>query len=237
MEQTITIQPIINGSANPRLTPKLFAELDKQTQAQVIWNLKVGGEFAHTFRDIDHEVFEKLPTSAHEDHPDPVENFKKVRKALQDHHNRMRVKTSNRRYELGKRIYQAQRELGFGGMIQLDADRLQGFVKEGGNWNDFNTVKVNAGIARIEAEAPRQDYGPNNPNTGYPIHKWKISPNAEYIVLEYDFINLETAARVKDFFRNYFEPYGRSMKADSIRIEEQDLGNGYFSAELVLWWD
>lgn len=238
MEQTIThIQPIINGNVNPRLTPEIFAELEPEVQAQVIWNLKVNGEFAHCFEDIDREVFIKIPTGSHEDHPDPVENFKRVKETLAKHHNYMRVKTSERRFELGQRIHAAQRELGFGGMIQMDVDRLQGFVQAGGSWNDFKVSDVNSGIRYLEAKAPRRDYGPNNPNTGRPFHNWKISPSTEYIVLEYDFLDKNQFDQVWNFYHQEFQPKARTMKADSCRFEEHDLGNGYFSAELILWWD
>lgn len=238
MEQTIThIQPIINGSVNPRLTPEIFAELTPEVQAQVIWNLKVSGEFAHCYQDIDREVFEKIPTGFHKDHPDPVENFKQIKDTLAKHHNYMRSKTRDRRFELGKKIHQAQRELGFGGFIQMDADRLQGFVHAGGNWNDFNANDVNSGIRHLEAKAPRREYGVNNPNTGQGFHTWKISPSTEYLVLEYEFLDKDQFEMVWDFYHKEFQSVARPLRADSCRFEEHDLGNGYFSAELILWWD
>jgi hypothetical protein len=237
MEQTITIQPIINGKVNPRLTPELFAELPEEVQIRVIWNLKVDGEFAHSFQDIDKEVFVKIPTGSHEDHPDHVENFKRIQDRLARHHNSMRVKTQQRRFELGQRIHQAQRELGFEGFIQMDADRLQGFVQAGGNWNDFKVSDVNAGIRHIEARVPRKVYGVNNPNTGQTFHKWKIVPSTEYIVLEFPFLNKENFEDVWNFYHVEFQSASRGMRADSCRFEEQDLGDGFFSAELILWWD
>jgi hypothetical protein len=237
MEQTITIQPIINGSVNPRLTPKLFAELNHELQARVIWNLKVTGEFAHSFQDIDREVFIKIPTTDHEDHPDPVQNFIQIKDKLARHHNYMRVKTREHRFELGKKIFQAQRELGFGGQMELDADRLQGYIFAGGSWNDFDVKKVCSGIRKLEVEIPRVDYGVNNPNTGISMHKWKVTPGRDYVVLEFDFISTDTLAKIQKFFETEFTSMSKMMQADSCRIETEDLGNGYHSGELILWWD
>lgn len=237
MEQTITIQPIINGSVNPRLTPELFAELNPELQAQVIWSLKVDGEFAHSFKDIDREVFIKIPTGDHEDHPDSVQNFIRVKDKLARHHNYMRVKTSQRRFELGIRIHQAQRELGFEGFVQMDADRLQGFVQAGGNWNEFKVSDVNAGIRHLEAKSPRKEYGVNNPNHAHPLHKWKISPSTEYIVMEFDSLDQAQFEGVWNFYHEEFQSAARRMKADSCRFEEHKHEDGLFSAELILWWD
>jgi hypothetical protein len=244
--QTQEIQPIINGSANPRLTPELFNQLDNSTKRRVIWNILVSMEFAHTYKEVDHEVFEK-PTFKvdYQDLMNEEEGtaldldalFVTVKKESEAHENRMMVKTANRRFELGKKIHAAQKELGFGGWIELDKDRMQGYIKAGGSWNDFDASKVSGAIGKLHELAPRMNYGPNNPNTGNLIHKWKSVHRTEYLVMEYEFIGPETLEEVKEFYKTHWEPIGKSVKADSIRYEVVEHGNNYFGIELIMWWD
>lgn len=244
METVNRIQPIINGSFNPRLTTELFAELNLQEQRQVIWNIMVSLGFAHSFPDVDYVVFEpcKFRIGYDELHSysaldTMVKLFVEVRKEYEAHHNKMMVKTANHRFVLGKKIHQAQKELGFGGWIELDKDRMQGYITEGGSWNDFKHSNVSAAIGKIHDLAPRKDYGPNNPNTGAIMHKWKSVHRTEYVVLEYEFVDGKDLERIKEFYKTHWEPKGRAIKADSIRTEVVDHGQGYWGIELIWWWD
>lgn len=238
------IQPIVNGSVNPNLTPELFAELDTETKRQVIWNLLVSLGFAHSFKDIDYEIFEPSEYKLSYDELQAYSSgdtinklYVEVRAQHDAHHNKMKVKTANHRYALGKKIHQAQKELGFGGWIELDKDRMQGYITEGGSWNDFKHKDVSAAIGKIHDLAPRRDYGPNNPNTGSIMHKWKSVHRTEYVVLEYEFIDSKDLERIKEFYKTHWEPKGRAIKADSIRTEVVDHGQGYWGIELIWWWD
>lgn len=242
--QAIEIQPIINGSANPRLTPELFKELDPATKRRVIWNILVSMEFAHSFKEVDPEVFEKpefkveysdLMNETNETRLDTL--FDTAREESANHRNKMLAKTSDRRFELGKKIYQAQKELGFGGMIELDVYRLKGYINACGSWNDFDCHKVSRAVGRLNSLAPKMNYGPNNPNTGNIIHKWKTVRGCEYLIMEFDFISPETLEEVKDFYSNLWDPIGCGIKADSIRYEVVEHGSNYFGIELIMWWD
>jgi hypothetical protein len=241
MEQTITIKPIINGSFNPRLTHEQFVTLDRESKIGFLWRVLVSMEFAHSLRDVDQEVFEKGDQICDYDFLQKEDTdldalFPEIRKAYEGHYNRMLVKTNQRRYILGQRFWHAQSECGMGGMIETDYARAQGYISAIGNWNDFNVTRVNAAISRVEDKCPRVDYGANNPNSGRKIHKWKVRPNGEYVVLVYDFADGETKERIEQFFRE-FESIGKGAKADSIRIEVENHGNGYFGMELYWWWD
>lgn len=238
------IKPIVNGSANPNLTLELFAELDMATKHQVIWNIVVSLEFAHCFPDVDHKVFQKsdytlkydeLQSYSSEDTLNKL--YVEVRDQYDAHYNKMKTATANHRFELGKKICQAQKELGFGGWMALDKDRMQGYISAGGSWNDFDSSKVSHAIGKIDRLAPRKDYGPNNPNTGYTEHKWKSVSGNEYVVMEYEFVNESQLNRVKEFYKTHWEPVGKSIKADSVRFEETSHGNGYHGIELIWWWD
>lgn len=236
------IQPIINGSANPRLTPELFAELDFDTKRSVVWSIIVSMGFAHCYPEVDNRVFEPHPdkdrwdiTSITPENADSL--FVEVKEAYRAHHARLINKTSELHYGLGQKIYEAQKELGFGGWVELSKHRLKGYIGACGSWNDFKAANVSAAIGRMHELAPRADYGNNNPNTGGILHKLKTVHGCEYIVMEFDFINRPTLERVKEFFKTHWEPKGRSIQADSIRFEETDHGHGYFGIELIWWWD
>lgn len=240
--QTTEIRPIINGSANPRLTPELFKNLDTVTKRSVIWNILVSMEYPHSYQDVDREVFEKPQykigyKELQNEESELDKLFDTVKNEQRKHHNLMRTRTANRRYELGKKIYETQKELGFGGMLTLDIDRLQGYIKSCGSWNGFKASEVNSVIGKLDTLAPRTDYGPNNPNTGNSMHKWKTVHGCEYVIMEFGFIDSQTLDRVKEFYKSQWEPKARSAKADSVRFEESDHGNGYFGIELIMWWD
>jgi hypothetical protein len=196
--------------------------------------------FAHCFLGVDHRCFDKLEneydySSITEENADVL--FAHMKEKFTESHNKMLAKTKDLYYELGGKIYAAQSELGFGGWIGLDAWRLKGYLAAGGSWNDFDHNKVGAAITRMDNLAPRRDNGVNNCNTGSPMHKWKTVHRCEYVVLEYEFIDAKDVERIKKFYEEHWEPKGKSVKADSVRMDVQELGNGYFSVELIWWWD
>ena len=237
-----SIKPIINGKVNPNLTNELFNELPFETKKSVVWNIMVSMGFAHCFPGIDTRCYEKFSeefkhSSIVEENVDDL--FVSVKGKFKQHHDRMLAKTKDLHYELGGKIYKAQRELGFGGFIELDAYRLKGYLSEGGSWNDFNHRSVGEAITIIDGIAPRKDYGVNNPNTGLPMHTWKTNNRCEYVVLCYDFIGKEDIERIKSFYVERWEPLGRSNKADSVRIDVEQLDDSgtYFKVELIWWWD
>jgi hypothetical protein len=247
MEQTITrnqteiVQPIINGSFNPRLTHDQFKGLDRETKIGFLWRVLVSMEFSHSLRDVDQEVFKKGEKICDYDHlqkedTDLDELFHQIKSAYDKHQSVMQTETNQRRYILGQKFWHAQSECGMGGMIETDYARAQGYISAIGNWNDFNVTKVNSAISRVEDKCPRVDYGANNPNTGIKMHKWKVTHRGEYVILSFDFVNEKAKERIEKFFPT-FESIGKSAKADSIRIEIEEHGNGYYGVELYWWWD
>lgn len=240
MEQKI--QPIINGSANPRLTPEIFQELSFESKRSVIWNIMVSMGFAHSFKGVDRRCFTKLEEEYSigqitEENADTL--FVEIRDRFNRHHERMVAKTNHLYYGLGQKIYEAQKELGFGGFIELDAYRLKGYIQACGNWNEFNSDKVGVAVARLDKQAPTTDYGPNNVNTGNIMHKWKTVHGCEYVVMEFGFVSEKDVERIREFYTNVWEPKGREIDAGSIRIEVTPVDNSktYFDVELVMWWD
>jgi|LakMenE18May11ns_1017448.scaffolds.fasta_scaffold9837201_2 hypothetical protein len=239
-EQMETIQPIINGSVNPNLTQELFNELPFDTKKSVIWNIMVSIGFAHSFPGVDPRCYEKLEekfeySSIIEE--DANDLFATMRERYKASHNRMLGKTKDLYYELGKKIHAAQKELGFGGYVQLDAYRLKGYIDAGGSWNDFNSSNVGAAVSRMDSLAPCRDYGVNNPNSGHPMHQWKVVHSCEYVILSYEFIDKKDLEKVQAFYIEHWEAKGRSIKADSVRIEINELDGNYYTVELIWWWD
>ena len=235
-----SIQPIINGSLNPNLTQELFNELPFETKKSVVWNVMVSMGFAHCFPGVDPRCYEKLEekfeySSITEENANDL--FAELRERYKAQHNRMLGKTKDLYYELGNKIYHAQKELGFGGWIGLDAWRLKGYLSAGGSWNEFDHNKVGAAITRMDNLAPRRDHGVNNPNSGHTMHQWKTVHRCDYVVLEYEFIDAKDLERIKKFYEEHWDAKGISVKADSVRMDVQEIGNGYFSVELIWWWD
>ena len=242
MQVTEEIKPIINGSANPRLTLELFKELNFEDKSQYIWSSIVSLEFAHCFPEVDSKVFEQSPNKGKWQYGDITpENadslFVEVRDAYTSHHNLMLAKTADLHFELGKKIHAAQRELGFGGIMELDKDRMQGYITAIGSWNDFKASDVSAAIAKLHKLAPRKNYGTNNPNTGALMHKWKSVHSGEYLMMEFEFVSLNELETIKEFYNSVREPKGRGIKADNIRFEVVEHGSNYFGIELIMWWD
>jgi hypothetical protein len=237
-----SIQPIINGSVNPNLTQELFNELPFDTKRGVIWNIMVSMGFAHCFPGVDPRCYEKLEekfeySSITEENANDL--FATMRERYKAQHNRMLGKTKDLYYELGGKIYHAQKELGFGGYVELDAYRLKGYLAAGGSWNDFNHGTVGAAVSRMDNLAPRRDYGVNNVNSGTPMHKWKTVHRCEYVILSYEFIDKKDLERVKTFYAEHWESKGKNIKADSVRIDIQKLDDSgtYYTVELIWWWD
>jgi hypothetical protein len=240
MEQT-AIKPIINGSHNPRLTHDQFKELDRSTKIQFLWSVLVNMEFAQGFPDIEPKVFEKPEKKyTYQDlqvvDADLDELFNVIMSDFQAHRNKMLNKSNQLRYDLGYKFWGYQADCGMGGMVETDAYRAKGYIAAIGNWNDFNHAKVGVAINRVEAQCPRQDYGVNNPNTGRNIHKWKVTHSGDYVILSYDFVDVNTKEEIEKFFP-IWQSLGKGANADSCRIEVEEQGMGFFSVELYWWWD
>lgn len=238
MEQT-AIQPIINGSFNPRLTLEDFKELPIDVKKSYIWNVMVSMEFSSSLKGVDSRVFQK-PDKQYKFPEDKTSEeldllFTEVRGEYEAHHNKMLAKTSDLHFSLGEKIYQAQRELGFGGPIEMNSCRVKGFIYAGGSWNDFDPSSVGGAMTKAEKLLPRRNYGPNNPNTGIPMHSWKVTPNCDYIILYYDFVDKNHLDAIEEFYPTW-ESLGRGAKADSIRKEVTQEGE-FYSVELIWWWD
>lgn len=235
-----TIQPIINGKVNPNLTLEIFKSLTFDRKRDVIWNIIVSMQFAHCFDGIDARCFEKKEEIFKYDQIQEEgvdEMYEKVQSQFQAIHNQMLAKTQDLHFGLGKKIYEVQKELGFGGLISLDVFRMMGYIEACGSWNDFNSKNVSRAISSLDKLAPKKDYGVNNPNTGSKMHQWKTCHGCEYVMLVWDFVDEKDLERIKSFYENDWTSKGRSCKVDSIRIEVNELGDRYFSVELIWWWD
>ena len=240
--QTLNMQPIINGSANPRITLEIFKGLEYEAKRAYIWNVIVSLGFAHCFPEVEHKVFEPSPDKDKWKHSDITpENadslFDEVKNAYTSHHTKMLAKTENLHHEYGKKIHEAQKEYGFGGVMELTKYKMQGYIQAIGSWNDYNASDVSAAVSKLHELAPRKEYGMNNPNTGQLMHKWKSVHSGEYLMMEYEFIGSKELEAIKEFYKEYWEPKGRAIKADSVRFEVVEHDNNYCGIELIMWWD
>ena len=240
--QTLNMQPIINGSANQRITLEIFKGLEYESKRSYLWNIIVSLGFAHCFPEVEHKVFEPSPDKDKWKHsditPENVDSlFDEVKHAYTSHHNKMLAKTTNLHHEYGKKIHEAQKEYGFGGVMELTIFKMQGYIQAIGSWNDYKASDVSAAVSKLHALAPRKDYGINNPNTGQLMHKWKTVHSGEYLMMEYEFIGPKELEVVKEFYESVWKSEGNKIKADSIRFEVVEHDNNYFGIELIMWWD
>jgi hypothetical protein len=185
-----------------------------------------------------YKVFTPLPAKYTNDMlvPENIDDILvNVRTEFQQRHKQLLTLTANYHYELGQQIYKARTDLGFGGFLEMDINRLKGFIQAGGSWNEFNVTLVNSALSTQDARAPRMDYGVNNPNTGYKMHTWKVT--GEYITMFFKYADEKTKDRIIEFFDQVFKPQAEIAKADSVRFEIIDYPNNHYSVELIMWWD
>lgn len=234
------LQPIINGSFNFAMTNEQVLALDYQTKVSVTWNLIVSLQFAHSFRDIDPQVYMELPAKYTYNMitPDTVDAiFVDARSMFEARHMLLKGLTNDRRFAQGISIAKAQKELSFGGFIHFKAYQVMGYLYQIGAWNNLDPKRVNAAIRQLEDAVPKFDML-NNCNNGMAKHYWTCT--GEYLTMKFDHLRgADEREKYLTFYKNHWEPQGRAVEADSIRYEliEIENGDGAFSLEFIMWWD
>ena len=240
MNTETTIQPIINGSVNPRLTRAEFLNLDSEDKVRVLWGMVCSMGYPHSHHGLHRDAFTPGPEYTYSElsEGDLDQKYDKIKTQLAHHLAENKAASWRLQRDQGMEIKRQQRLLGFGGLLEMSAPKLQGYFRETGAWNDFDPVRVNAAIAQLDEQAPRVDYGPNNPNTGAPMHKWKT--DGTYLVMEFSYVGEGDIERIKAFYKECWHVEGRAIKADSIRWEQEGVNvvwNDRYDVELILWWD
>jgi hypothetical protein len=245
MEKTL---PIINGSFNPRFLLNDFQELpDLQSKQQTVWYLLKSIGNKESYPDVDHLVFSgiieppSLPVNEHKEILEKSEEeltklFSLLQVAKELYKQNLLMLTKQRSREKGQQIYRLQQKLGFGGFLEMDLNRLKGYMEECGGWNDFNPAKISQKLNSIEKACPRKDYGVNNPSTGLPMHIYRTVSGCEYVNIYFPFLSEREVEKVVEFYKNVWEPVGQEVIADSVRMVEEKDGP-YSSIELIWWWD
>jgi len=233
---------VVNGSINPSLTLEELLQFSTDEKRDTIHSLQVHGHYFHHFQDIDHDVFEPLPdlytyqqikNEFNEIQVD--EALKDVFNRLRKHEQTLRIKTEELHFQLGKEIFEARRKLKFNGEFVLSKGQLLGFVLCIGNWNDFNVLNVHRTINFLHNDAPRKNFGDNNPNTGQLNHKWSIQD--DFIFMDFGYNFEKEAKDIEAWFKTIKYRVEQLSKADSVRLAVEDAGHGGFMVRLVLWWD
>lgn len=235
-----TIQPIINGSVNPRLTRDQFLTLDNEDKLRVLWAMACSMRYPHSHYDMDRDAFTPGPEYLYSELADGDldQKYDRIKEQLTRHIAENKAASWRLQCNLGIEIKRQQQLLGFGGLLEMSAPKLQGYFQQSGSWNEFEPGKVNAAIAKLEERAPRVNYGPNNPNTGAPMHKWKTS--GDYLVMTFSYVSEVDLDRIKTFYKECWHVEGLAIKADSIRWESEAVnvvGDERYDVELILWWD
>lgn len=239
METSIKKEPIVSGSFNHNLTQEEAKAFPREQKLTMCWFLIVSFNHAHSFKNIENEVFYQTENLWSHKELEEIEDIDSIlvclMEAYQDKHYDLLQRSEVYGIEKGRNIAKAQKELSFGGFIEMNYSRAMGYVMEGGSWNDFDSNNVSSMIKKIEGLAPRREYGPNNCNTGLIKHKWTLT--GEYLTLKYDYINSNELQPILDFYKSTWEIEGQKVKADSIRYEKEDFDGRAHSIELIMWWD
>lgn len=231
------LQPIVNGSFNHELSNEEMLSFDFETKKSLAWRLIVALNYAHSYRDISHKVFTEVPTVYTHDMITEAtvdDILVNARTQFQQRHKQLLTLTSNLYYQQGKQIYEAQKELGFGGFLKMDAMKLVGYIHATGSWNDFNHIEVADGVRELDRLCPTF-YMRNNPNNGLKKHQWTTC--GDYITMTFDYLGKEDREQYLQFYKDHFQPMGKKLKADSVRYELNELDYGACSMELIMWWD
>lgn len=237
METLEKLMPIVNGSFNQELSFLEMLEFNFEEKKGMAWNLIVSGGYIRSFSDVDPAVFTPMVAKYTHDmiKPENVDDIlTEVRTEWSQYHKNLLTLTSNLYFRQGEQIYKAQKDLGFGGFIQMDARKLVGYICAGGSWNDFNHSAVSEGVRTLEALSPRF-YRRNNPNNGQKRHYWTMK--SDYITMVVDCITEPDLQNYLDFYKTHWQRVGQTIKADSIRMEQNEIGSGAFSLEFIFWWD
>lgn len=241
------VQPIINGSFNPRFTLEMFGPLTLKEKQQALWSLVCSFARKESFPGVEELTFSSLvpqpdfPITIHseiyeKDEEELTQIFGKTVAIREDYFKSLMDLTKERLWDKGQQIYRIQQKLGFGGFLEMDLYRLKGYMEECGNWNDFNPTKISQQLNRVEANCPKKDYGVNNPSTGLPMHIYRTVSGCEYVNIYFPFLSEREVEKVVEFYKNVWEPVGQEVIADSVRMVEEKDGP-YSSIELIWWWD
>lgn len=241
--ETITekplLPPIVNGRFNWSIQPSEFEKYSFEQKRDMAWNLIIGADYAHAYHNIDPEIF--VPRNMKythgmikEDTVDFILNTVYV-EAMQ-HHKELMQSTYNHWFKQGGEIFKAQKKLKFGGFLEMEYGKVVGYLYAAGSRNNLNHQKVANAVNNLESLAPKKQYGESNPNNGQRMHVWSV--RGDYVTMKFDYLTTKDEERVMEFYKQHWEPIGRTIKADSIRFERQEHNvSSSCSVEFVYWWD
>lgn len=235
--------PICNGSVNDSLTLDELLQFDAGRKASFIHNLQVSGQYNTSFSVLP-EVFVPM---------DSVYQWSEIKELLNGSEEELNLalttvynKLSNHRssllraeqdyyYKLGLITRERLKEVKIRGEFEMPLYQLIGYIKSGGNWNDFNTERVNQSLKLIDKTFPRRNYGVNNCNTGQKQHVFTTMN--DYIFLKVSYCNSSELARFIEWFEQYKNEIAQINKCDSIRYEANEFEHDGRDFTLVMWWD
>lgn len=231
---------ICNGSINKTLTLEELLQFDIEHKHTAIRYLGTAGEYAHSFEEIDGNVFTALPPLYEYQQIQEFNNEQAnealtiVYNRLNEHHELMKQKSHALHIELGKKIHGAQSELKFTGEFNLTFGQALGFVSAAGNWNDFKVSKVHHLLKKLHDRAPRVNFGVNNPNTGRIWHTWSIK--SDYILMNFGYTDERGVKILEEWFKTV--KYLQNLaNVDSFKLNIESYENDGFEVSLVMWWD
>jgi len=236
-------EPICNGSINDSLSLDELLQFDAGRKTSFIHSMQVSGQYNNSFSVLP-EVFFKM---------DPIYTWPEIQELLKGSESELNEaltkvynKRSNHRaallsaendyyYKLGLMTREKLKEVKINGEFEMPLHQLIGYIESGGNWNDFNTARVNQSLKLIDKTFPRRNYGANNCNTGTRQHVFTTMN--DYIFLKVSYCNSSELARFIEWFEQYKNEIAKINKCDSIRYESNEFEHDGRDFTLVMWWD
>lgn len=231
------LEPIVNGSVNSDLTLPLMLEFDYKTKQTMAWFLICSINSISQYRHVASEVFYKSEVKYTYDMitPESVDEvLTNMKQELDRKTSSLKVLTNSLHYKQGKEIFEARKNLGFGGFLEMNAAKMVGYVHAVGSWNEYDHMSIGAAIQTLETHIP-VFYMPNNPNNGMKRHKW--ATNGDYITIKCDYLGKGDRAEYLEFYKEIFQPMAKRIKADSCRYEIIEHEYDACSLEMIYWWD
>ena len=105
------------------------------------------------------------------------------------------------------------------------------------DYNGFDPAKVQRFIRAVNKLVPPMRFGPDNPNTGKPHHKWVVGREGSmvlylkviptYLPTEFDYDELE----------GQLKALGEVAEADEFHYYRPDLSVRQWDLSVRFWWD
>lgn len=121
--------------------------------------------------------------------------------------------------------------------VELTPEQAIEWARRTGGYNEFDPAKVEFLIRAVNTLVPPMNYGPNNPNTGHPHHKWVVGREGSMVL----YLRIIETYLPKDFDHEGFEKRLKKLAeealADEYSYQRRDPAKEHWDLKVRFWWD